>query len=55
MTVSVHVDMNFAPVMVRIESGKDQEEARRLVAGRDVAIHNLPLLLLHAMFQDFVI
>ena len=55
MTVSVHVDMNFAPVMVRIESGRDQEEARRLVAGRDVAIHHLPLLSLHAMFFSFKI
>ena len=32
VTVSVHVDMNFAPVTVRIESGRDPEE--RLVAGR---------------------
>ena len=49
VTVSVHVDMNFAPVAVRIEShgrrekgGGEEEEkeeeeveaARRLVAGR---------------------
>ena len=53
MTVSVHVDMNFAPVMVRIESGRDQEEARRLVAGRDVAIQHLPLLSLQPIFLSF--
>lgn len=32
VTVSVNVDMNFAPVTVRIESGRDPEA--RLVAGR---------------------
>ena len=45
--------MNFAPVMVRIESGRDQEEARRLVAGRDVAIQHLPLLSLQPIFLSF--
>ena len=49
VTVSVHVDMNFAPVAVRIESHgrrekdgeaaaaeeEEVEAARRLVAGRD--------------------
>jgi hypothetical protein len=36
VSVTVHVDMNFAPMMVKIESGGN--ERKRMVAGRPVEV-----------------